>query len=205
MSVQEQFKRIFGFLSRDYWHTQEDYNEEMTAFFDQVDNHDKIFKLNPDATLTLYEDEWFSPKTVDDTIDELEEDSDLDTKFICNWKDDENNVFYTYMYKDPDEEDVRCITRTLPMSGLDYVAEKLVDDGWKPLLMKLNGSGRAYIWESPSKSAYDFIELYKTWVTQYEQEESDEEDDDTPEDDDESRASLTHAISSLTDATDATL
>lgn len=183
-SIVENYKKVFAFLSNAYWTSQDEYDDEMMQFYDTVRNSDAVFHFHPEGNLTLYEDEWFSPKTVDDTIDELDDDDDTDTAYVCNWKDDDGNVFYTMLFKDSEDEDVRCTTRTLPMEGLNLVPEKLVDDGWKPLLLKLTSGERMYIWESPSMPAYDFIEVYKAWVTQHAVEESDEEDEDRDDEND---------------------
>lgn len=180
-TITETYKRVFAFLSHAYWNTQDEYDDGMIQFYDNIKNADAVFTCVPTGNLTLYEDEWFNPKTVDDTVDELDEDDDIDTTYVCNWKDDDGNTFYTMLFKDSVDEDVRCITRTLPMEGLGCVPEKLVDDGWKPLLLKLSDGSRMYVWESQMLTAYNFIELYKSWVTQYPFEESDDDEDDEEE------------------------
>lgn len=177
---QENYRKVFAFLSKNYWSNQEEYDNDMGTFYDSIENHEAVFYCDPKGTLTLYDDEWFSPKTVDDTIDELDEDYEQETCFVCNWKDDEGNKFYTLLTKD-DDENIIAVSRGLPMEGLDGVSPKLIDDGWKPICLKMCDGQRLYVWESPPKDAFSFIELYRTWVTQYSTEESDE-DDETDED-----------------------
>lgn len=161
------FKEVFGFLSKTYWDSQDEYNASMQDFYDAVRNHAKIFDINPIGTLTMYDNEWSLPKNVDDTIDELDDDDYPDTIFVANWKDDEGNIYYTLMYKDQDEDDVKCLTRSCPTLRLENVPDKLIDLSWRPLKLNFDDGNRMYFWQSPVMDAYDFVELYKSWVTQY--------------------------------------
>lgn len=166
VKVVNTYKETFAFLSKSYWQNQDEYNEGMDEWFGYIRNHETIFKACPAGNLTLYDEEWTSPKSVDDTIDELDEDEDKETMFVSNWKDDDGNMFYTLMTKDPEDEDVRCVTRSLPMRSLDQAPDKLIENEWRPIKLQ-NGSQKLYIWESPSLFAYDFVEVYKSWVAQY--------------------------------------
>ena len=169
------YKRIFAFLPQRYWCGQDEYNDMMMEFYDKIINNVTIFQFEPQGNLTLYDQEWTRPRCVDDTIDDLDEDEDNDAAYICNWCDDEGSMYFTLLTKDSSDGDVRCQTRSLPMTGLDFVPEKIVDSGWKPFRLRTNDvNERIYIWESPVQSAYDFIDLYKAWVTHYPSDDSDE-------------------------------
>jgi hypothetical protein len=162
------YKDTFGFLSKAYWLGQEEYTDDLDNFYNIIENHSKVLIVDPPGTLVLYDEEWATPNNVDDTLDELLEDDNPDTMYISNWKDDEGNIYYTLITKDTDDS-IKCVTRTLPSRSMDAVSDKIVEDNWRPIRLSISTdpANKLYIWESPAKDAFDFVEMFKSWVTQY--------------------------------------
>lgn len=161
---EETFNNVFAFLSKTYWEEQDEMTEELQQSYNTVQNADQLFSVCPTGSLTLYDDEWYGVDTVHETLDELDEDVDNSTTYICNWKDDQGNLFYTLLFKEPVDNNIRSVTRMQPIINLNDTPEKLLDNGWHPLKAKLTDGTKMYVWESPEMSSYEFTEMYASWV-----------------------------------------
>jgi hypothetical protein len=148
---------VYGFLSKDYWIEQDECSDMLVGFYDGIIDTG-VFSFNPIGDLSLYNDEWTDSDKVDDTLDDLE-DAELDATYIANWVDSTNTTFYTKLEKD-DEDIIECVTRTAPFASLDEAPSRLIDAHWKPIRLAKG----LYIWESPTQTSCEFIDMFKGFL-----------------------------------------
>lgn len=182
------YKQTLGFLSKDYIEEQDDLTPELGEWYDKITNHDDIFFMAPSCDLTIYEDEWTDLQSVEDVLNEAE--GEEEPFYIANWADDNENHYFTHIFKDPESDEIRVVVRTNLFGKIQDVPEHIVDYQWHPCHLK---GVDMYLWESPELDPADFLDIYANLCARYETDETDEEteDDDTEEegsdDDDESK------------------
>jgi hypothetical protein len=179
------FRKVNGFLSKNYMKSQDEYDKELSSFFRHVTNHEGTFEAgNPEkGKLTIYADEWKKPDIVYGTFDEFDVDNEDDI-CICNWTTDDGIELYTMVYSNGDE--IRSITRAFPVNGILDINTRIIDDHWHVVRLEIdNGENWMYVWESYDMDAFEFMEMYTTWVKRYGEWEppSDLEDDSEAEED----------------------
>lgn len=162
------FHDIYGFLSKEYWSSQDDYieNTNIERFFQSVKNHVEVFNVSPIDNVTLYDNEWHSADNIEDAIEELENDNS-DAIVVGNWKDSEGRYLYTLVYKD-DTNTPFTKTRACPSNKeLRYLPKYIIDNHWHPYHLDyekendLGGdSNNFYVWESSEMYVSDFIDLF---------------------------------------------
>jgi hypothetical protein len=186
------FKKVNGFLSKDYMKSQDEYDKELSSFFRHVTNHEGVFEAEPKGKLTIYTDEWNKPDVVYGTFDEFDVD-DEDDMCVCNWTTDDGIELYTMVYSNGDE--IRSVTRAYPVEGILDINPRIIDDHWHVVRLEIdNGERWMYVWESYDMDALQFMEMYTTWVKRYgeweppsdlEEDSEAEEDSDADSDEDE--------------------
>lgn len=159
------FKKVNGFLSKDYMKSQDEYDKELSSFFRHVTNHESAFEAEPKGKLTIYRDEWNKPDGVYNTFDEFDID-DEDDMYICNWTTDDGIDLYTMVYSTGEE--IRSVTRAYPVEGVLDVNPKIIDDHWHLVRLEIDGGERwMYVWESYDMDPLEFMEMYTNWVKRY--------------------------------------
>lgn len=172
------YKSTLGFLSKDYLDEQGDLTSELRKWFDAITNHDDIFFMAPSCDLTIFEDEWTNLQTVEDTLNEAE--NEEEPFYIANWSDDDHNQYFAHVFKDPESDEVRIVIRSMVYERLQDVPEQILDYQWHPCYLK---GVKKYIWESPELDSTEFLDIYSTMCARYEDEEDDDEtEEDTTED-----------------------
>jgi len=161
----DDFKSLFGFLSKEYWLDQNEYTPGLDELYGKIQNHASVFTVEPKGLLMIYDDEWQNHENVDATLDELDEDNHRDTVYICNWLDDSGLTFYTMLAKD-DDDNIVCVTRLTPIDNIALTPDKLVEMRWTPIKVLYNTQNQI-IWESPKQNACTFLEMYKDWVRRF--------------------------------------
>lgn len=180
------YKATLGFLSKEYIEEQDELTPEIGEWFDKITNYDDIFFMAPSCDLTIYEDEWTTLQSVEDVLNEAEDEEE--PFYIANWVDDEDRHYFTHVFKDPASDEIRVVVRTNLFENLQDVPEYIIDYQWHPCHLKgLN----KYIWESPELDPADFLDLYGAICARYEEESEDESVDEEDSSSDEEEDSST--------------
>ena len=185
--IKSGYGHVFGFLSKGFMKGQPEYKDvkEISYLYKRVINHENVLDVNPEADVILCSDEWEKPNSVYKTLEDAQSHED-DTIFICDWKDDKGNVYYTCAYKDTEEGDeIQIVTRTAVFENLADVCKDVIDSKWHAVRLCFE-EGECYVWESYPMDTFEFMEMYTSWVKRFgewEHESSDDEGDDNTEDD----------------------
>ena len=146
--------------------TQDEYDKELSHFYRKVSNHEEAFDVLPEDKLVLYSSEWDTPDSVYETLQEASESPE--TIYICDWQDDSNDKYFTYIYYDDDEYDtVCCVTRTSVYDNILDVPSKVIDAKWHVVRIIKEDGGVAYIWESYPMDPDEFMTTYTDWVQRH--------------------------------------
>lgn len=158
------FHDNYGFLSKQYWKEQDELTNDVAETYDLVVDHEHVFSITPQSTLYFLCDEWDCLESVQKTLDEFEEESDIHTMYISNWKNDEGTEFFTLVYKSEDDE-LFTITRMRPTSSLGDIPERLLSTSWHPIKLFTMDGEKLYIWESNVMNGQEFVDLFSSEVT----------------------------------------
>jgi hypothetical protein len=158
------FHDNYGFLSKQYWKEQDELTSDIEETYDLVINHTSVFSTTPQSTLYFLCDEWECLESVQQTLDEFEEETDMQTMYISNWKNDEGIEFFTLIFKNDDDE-LLTITRMRPIPSLSDVPERLLSTSWHPIKLFTVDGEKLYIWESNVMNGQNFVELFSNEVT----------------------------------------
>jgi hypothetical protein len=175
------YNKVYGFLSKTFMKSQDDYAKDLSHFYKVITNHTDAFDVAPQGNLLLYSDEWKNPSQVYETLEDAS--ANLDNSYICDWIDDYNNKYYTYIYTDEDDAEVKCVTRTHMMKHLSEVAPTVIDSKWHAVRL-LTKDGCYYVWESYPMEIYELMDIYTSWVKRYGEWIHDEESSDSDENED---------------------
>jgi hypothetical protein len=184
--IESGYKHVYGFLSKEFMKGQDEYSKikELSYMFKRIYNHEEVFDANPEGDLILCTDEWDKPSSVYETLEEAQTHDD-EALCLCDWTDDNGTKYYTCIYKDSDEDDIKCVTRTEVFERMQDVSHNVIDDKWHVLRLKLSEEDEKdcfYVWESYPMDTFEFMELYTTWVKrhgEWEHEEIDSSSDDS--------------------------